>query len=81
MPVGGGATTTLAASRDAVDFAIDAVNVYWLGSGAVLSVPQSGGSVTTLASGRNDLTRIATDGTNVYWTERGPGRVMKVAIR
>jgi hypothetical protein len=48
--------------------ATDGINVYWIGSGALQSVPVGGGSPTALAPTNIGGTIAAADG-DVYWTE------------
>jgi hypothetical protein len=48
--------------------ATDGINVYWIGSGALQSVPVGGGSPTALAPTNIGGTIAVADG-DVYWTE------------
>jgi hypothetical protein len=89
MPLGGGASTMLAASQQPTAIAVDATNVYWTeagspsgGLGNVMKLPLGGGTPTALATGQDSPGAIAIDATSVYWTNRvnGTGRVMKVSI-
>ena len=47
--------------------AVDATNVYWTTTAAVMQAPIAGGSATTLASGQL-AQAVAVDATNVYFT-------------
>jgi hypothetical protein len=70
VPLGGGATTTLATGLDTPSaLAADGTNVYWVSptQGTVMKVPVGGGAITTLAWNQDDPTDIALDATSVYW--------------
>ncbi|HEY3819904.1 MAG TPA: hypothetical protein VGL81_22220 [Polyangiaceae bacterium] len=74
LPLGGGDTALLAASKDGVtDLAVSGGYVYWTsrsyeGSNpsGIMSVPVTGGTPTILSS--DPAMGIAADGINVYWT-------------
>jgi hypothetical protein len=67
VPIGGGASTTLASQQDAPSaLAVDANSVYWAAAG-VMKVSLAGGTPTTLVSAI--AAGIAVDGTSLYWTD------------
>jgi hypothetical protein len=80
VPLGGGATVTLASEPGcAFAIAVDATNLYWLDDtdcagvqGTIKKLPLNGGAVTTLASSQAFPSHIAVDATNVYWTSCCP---------
>lgn len=70
LPLGGGATITLATGQVPGSLAVDGVNVYWVNSelaGSVRKMPVGGGAVTTLASAKF-AGALALDATSVYWS-------------
>ena len=79
IPVGGGTPTTLATGAGAaLQLAVDADRVYFVGPDGLAAVPIEGGAVTTLAPGSSPA-GIAVDAHDVYWTDVDAGTVMKVA--
>ncbi len=83
LPITGGTRMDLAPAGEVRDMATDGVNVYWLSSSSVLSVPAGGGTPVTLAPGGSNPGSIATDGTSVYWSNWSNltgSRVSKVPV-
>lgn len=72
IPVGGGASSTVASGSGFRALALDGTNVYFGDNGGIKRVPKGGGIVSTLAAGY-DSTKLAVDDSYVYWTERSPG--------
>jgi hypothetical protein len=74
MPLGGGATTTLAAVDTILALALDATHVYWLTAAPELaypkfeiaSVPLGGGPGKTLLSTRGNLADIAVAASDLF---------------
>ena len=69
IPRAGGSPTVLANSC-AMGIAVDAANVYWIGSengGTVEEIPISGGTARVLASEQYAAVGPAVDATSVYW--------------
>jgi hypothetical protein len=89
MPAGGG-TPELVASN-AVAFAIDGADVFWIRSSSlppvmddILEGSLDGGAPTVLAAGQSSPNAIAVNSSGVYWSESGPtagdaGAIVKLA--
>jgi hypothetical protein len=74
VPVGGGATTTVASHQSYPrGLAVDASGIYWTnpGSGTVMMAPLAGGAPVTIAYGQATPFAIATDATTLYWVNYG----------
>lgn len=74
VSISGGAPTALTSAEDSIlsvprKFAVDAVNLYWIDTGALRSVPRSGGTVTTLASGLGLTTDLLVRNGYAIWAE------------
>jgi hypothetical protein len=80
MPIGGGASTTLASYSSEyppVSMTSDATSVYWAidgdssrSNGLILKVPIAGGAFVTLADSQDFPGPIAVDATSVYWSNQ-----------
>jgi hypothetical protein len=80
VPLGGGASTTLAgALQSPLTVAADSAFVYWADyyAGLVLRVPIAGGASTTLASGGSPEA-VAVNATSVFWVDRSTVQRMLV---
>jgi hypothetical protein len=79
VPIAGGPPTRLVQGQEVGTLAVGGGRVYWGGTGALMSVPQTGGTPTSVALIPSPATGlIAFNGTSVYWVVSSNAGVVEV---